>query len=122
MNDSKKKWRVLVVDDHPKVLRFIEVTLKLQGYDVMTASSGEQALDMVNSTKPDIMLLDIVLSGIDGFQVLEKLRTFTHMPVIAVSASHANHDNALRSGADDFIPKPFRPDELNRRIEALLAP
>jgi two-component system KDP operon response regulator KdpE len=120
MNAEGKKQCVLVVDDHAKVLRFIEIDLRLRGFDVMTTSSGNEALELVKSAKPDIMLLDIIMPGIDGFEVLRKLRDFTQLPVIAFSASPGNYEEAMRLGANDFVPKPFQPDEMVRRIKALL--
>ena len=115
-----KKELVLVVDDHPKVLRFIEIDLKLRGFEVVTTTSGEKALELVRSAKPDIILLDIVMPGVDGFEVLSKLRGFTQLPVIAFSASQGSRDDALRLGANDFMAKPFHPDEMVRKIEALI--
>ena len=120
MNKAEKKQCVLVVDDHPKVLRFIEIDLKLRGFKVITTTSGEEALELVKSAKPDIMLLDIIMPGMDGFEVLKELRTFTKLPVIAFSASPGNQDEALRLGANDFMHKPFDPDDMVRRIKALL--
>jgi two-component system KDP operon response regulator KdpE len=120
MNDTQKKKRVLVVDDHPKVLRFIEIDLKLRGYEVVTATSGEEALELVKSRKPSIMLLDIIMPGVDGLEVLKQLRTYSQLPVIAFSASPGERDNAMRLGADDFMTKPFDPAGMVRRIEALL--
>ena len=112
---------MLVVDDHPKVLRFIEIDLKIRGFEVITTTSGNQALELVKSVGPDIMLLDIVMPGMDGFEVLRKLRDFTELPVIAFSASPGNYHEAMRLGANDFVPKPFQPDEMASKIEALLA-
>jgi two-component system KDP operon response regulator KdpE len=120
MDNTEKKPIVLVVDDHPKVLRFIEIDLKLRGFEVVTTPSGKEALEFVKSKKPDIMLLDIIMPEVDGFEVLKQLRAFSQLPVIAFSASHTNHDDAMRLGANDFITKPFHPDEMVRRIEALL--
>ncbi|HEY79034.1 MAG TPA: response regulator [Dehalococcoidia bacterium] len=120
MNDIEKKKLVLVVDDNPRVLRFIEIDLKLRRFEVVTTTSGEEALELVKSKKPDIMLLDIIMPGMDGFEVLRQLRAFSQLPVIAFSASHGNHDDALRLGANAFITKPFHPDAMVRRIEALL--
>ena len=120
MNKAEKRQCVLVVDDHPKVLRFIEIDLKLRGFEVITTTSGDEALELVRSVKPDIMLLDIIMPELDGFEVLRKLRGFTDLPVIAFSASPGSHDDAIRLGANYFITKPFRPDEMVRRIEALL--
>jgi two-component system KDP operon response regulator KdpE len=120
MNHIQKKKRVLVVDDHPKVLRFIEIDLKLRGYEVVTATSGEEALELVKSRKPSIMLLDIIMPGVDGLEVLKQLRTYSQLPVIAFSTSPGERDDALRLGADDFMPKPFEPTGMVRKIEALL--
>lgn len=120
MSETKEKQCVLVVDDHPKVLRFIEIGLQLRGYEVVCTTSGQEALDLVKSAKPDIMLLDIIMPGIDGFEVLKELRTFTDLPVIAFSASPGNDDRAMQLGANDFMPKPFNADEMVRRIKRLL--
>ena len=120
MNDIKKKYLVLVVDDNPKVLKFIEIDLQHLGFHVITTTSGAEAINIVRSKKPDIMLLDIIMPEIDGLEVLRRLRTFSQLPVIAFSASHGNHDDAIRLGANDFIPKPFLAYEMLRRIEALL--
>jgi two-component system KDP operon response regulator KdpE len=121
MNMEKKRQCVLVVDDHPPVLRFVEIDLKLRGFEVVTTNSGNEALELVKSAKPDIMLLDIVMPGMDGFEVLKKLRDFTQLPVIAFSASPENYHDAMRLGANDFVPKPFQPDEMASRIKALLS-
>jgi len=120
MSDINKKKLVLVVDDEPKVLRFIEIDLKIRGFEVITTTTGQEALDLVKSAKPDIMLLDIIMPGMNGFQVLKELRTFTDLPVIVFSASPENHENALQLGANDFMPKPFNADEMVRRIKKLL--
>jgi two-component system KDP operon response regulator KdpE len=119
MNDVKKK-RVLVVDDHPKVLTFIEIDLKLRGFEVFCAGSGEKALELIGSKKPDIMLLDVVMPGVDGFEVLKELRSFSSLPVICFSASPGNQDPALNAGANEFMHKPFDPDDMARKIDSLL--
>jgi two-component system KDP operon response regulator KdpE len=120
MTEAEKKKRVLVVDDQPKVLTFIEIDLKLRGFEVVCAGSGEKALELVNSAKPDIVLLDMVMPGMDGFEVLKELRTFTELPVIAFSASPGNQDPAMHAGANDFMHKPFDPDDMVKRIKTLL--
>ena len=120
MNTDGKKRCVLVVDDQPKVLRFVEIDLKIRGFEVITTTSGSEALNLVRSAKPDIVLLDIIMPGMDGLEVLEKLRDFTQLPVIAFSASPGNYHEAMRLGANDFVTKPFQPDEMASRIKSLL--
>jgi len=120
MTQVSNKKRVLVVEDQPRVLVFIEIDLKLRGFDVFKSSSGQKALEMLEDVKPDIMLLDIVMPGMDGFEVLEKLRSYSNMPVIAFSASPANQDKAILMGANDFMHKPFDPDEMARKINLQL--
>lgn len=120
MSTNKQQQCVLVVDDHPQVLRFLEIDLKLRGFRVITTTSGEEALGIIRSEDPDIMLLDIIMPGIDGLEVLRRLRDFSPLPVIAFSASYGNHDDALRLGANDFVTKPFHPDEITTRIKTLL--
>ena len=116
----EKKRLVLVVDDHPKVLRFIEIDLKLHGFEVITTTSGQEAVELVKSKKPDIMLLDIVMPKVDGLQVLEQVRSFSRLPIITFSARPSERNNAIRLGADDFITKPFRPGDMLKKIETLL--
>jgi two-component system KDP operon response regulator KdpE len=120
MAEKERKRRVLVVDDHPAVLKFIEIDLKLRGFKVVRALSGKEALKLLKSARPDIVLLDMIMPGMDGFEILKELRTFTDLPVIAFSASPANQDQALQLGANDFMHKPFDPDAMCRRIRALL--
>ena len=111
--------RILLVDDHPQLLNFIRLGLKLKGYEVVTAVSGQNALEAVRSNGLDIMLLDIRLPDIDGFQVLRELRKFSALPVIAYSATPEYNDIALKSGADLFMAKPFDMDQLVEKISQL---
>ena len=117
---TEPKSRVLVVDDEPRIVRFVRTSLTAFGYEVITASNGEEALQLVSSKKPDIMVLDIVMPGIDGFEVLKRLRTSSDLPVIVFSARSSNLEKARSLGADDFIIKPFLPEEMARRIGAVL--
>ena len=121
LDNTVKKPCVLVVDDQPKVLRFIEIDLKVRGFQVITTTSGEEALKLVKSAQPDIVLLDILMPGTDGFEVLKNLRTFTQLPVIAFSASPDNYYESMRLGANYFITKPFQSDDMVRRIKTLLS-
>lgn len=120
VNRNDSRLLVLVVDDDVRILSFLRPSLRLAGYNVITASGGEEALNLVNSEEPSIMLLDVIMSPIDGFDVLKRLRTFSKLPVIAVSAHASAAEKALNLGANDFLGKPFRPDELVKRIKSLL--
>jgi len=120
MNQEGKKLRVLVVDDQRKVLRFLEIDLRFHGFEVITTTSGKEALELVESINPDIMLLDIVMPGMDGFEVLNQLRAFSQVPVIAFSASITNHDEAMQLGANAFISKPFKVEAMLDSINQLL--
>ena len=117
---QSKPWRVLVVDDEPAILGFIRTNLKANRYEVITASDGTDALQLIESEKPDIVLLDVLMPGKDGFQVLHELRAFSELPVIVFSARTGLRDKALSLGANDFIAKPFTPDQMVRRIKLLL--
>jgi two-component system KDP operon response regulator KdpE len=119
-SEPAKKKRVLIVDDHPKVIQFIEIDLKIRGFEVVCAGSGEQALQIIRNAEPDIMLLDMVMPGKDGCEVLQELRRFSKMPVIAFSASPGNQDPALRAGANDFMHKPFDPEDMAKKIKSFL--
>jgi len=111
---------VLVVDDDAKILRFVRTSLTLAGYEVVTATTGEEALQLQKSKKPDVMLLDIFMPGMDGFEVLRRLRATSELPVIVFSAHASAAGEALGLGANDFLAKPFMPDELAKRIEHIL--
>ena len=113
--------RVLVVDDELRILKFLRASLLAHGYEVITATNGKEALELARLKQPDIMLLDMFLPVMDGFEVLQKLRSFSKLPVIAFSASNSVRDRVLNFGANDFVAKPFAPDDLIKTIEALLA-
>jgi two-component system KDP operon response regulator KdpE len=114
------KKQVLVVDDEERILHFVRVNLSLAGYDVTTTTSGEEALKLLESKKPDIMLLDILMSPMSGFDVLSQLRTFSQLPVIVFTGRHDIYSKALLEGANDYIAKPFKPEELTKKIKNLL--
>lgn len=120
---SNGKLRILVVDDEPRILRFVRLSLHALGFEVLMASGGEEALQMVASEKPDVMVLDVFMPDMDGFEVLQRLRSMENTnrrrtPVIVFSARSSIADRALRLGAADFIGKPFMPDELVGKIMA----
>jgi two-component system KDP operon response regulator KdpE len=116
-----KQFRVLIVDDDPRILKFLEVKLKASGYEVLTANSGFEALEQVEAQEPDLVVLDVIMPKKDGFETLRELRAFSSVPVIILSAKEANTDKikGLELGADDYLAKPFSPDELVARIEAV---
>jgi len=114
------KRRVLIVDDERSILAVLRIKLKVSGYDILTASNGEEAIDLVKSARPDLMLLDVIMPGMDGFEVLEKLRAFSELPVIVISARSENGEKALSLGANDFLAKPLDVDEMVRKIRGLL--
>jgi two-component system KDP operon response regulator KdpE len=124
-NDHEKKL-VLVVDDEPRILRFVSLSLSSLGFTVIKASTGEEGLQMVASERPDAMILDIFMPGLDGFDVLRRLRTSEdkegrhHLPVIVFSARSSAAEQAFALGATDFISKPFLPEEIAEKLEAAL--
>jgi len=122
--DSSGAGTILVVDDIPENVRLLEAVLVSRGYEVLTATSGKEALDVVASAQPDLLLLDVVMPGMDGYAVCQALRDDEEtamLPVIMVTSSMgAEKTKAIKSGADDFIPKPFNHDELLTRVRSLL--
>ncbi len=115
------KGKILLVDDEPAILKVLSIKLRISGFEVIGALSGEEALELVESARPAIVLLDIILPGIDGLQVLQKVRQHSDLPIIAFSARSENGPRALSLGANDFLTKPFDVDELVRRVERLLS-
>jgi two-component system, OmpR family, KDP operon response regulator KdpE len=112
--------RVLVVDDESGIRRALTVNLKARGYEVDAVETGEQALELAARHHPDVVLLDLGLPGIDGLEVIDGLRGWTHVPIVVLSARGAERDKvaALDAGADDYVAKPFGMDELLARLRA----
>ena len=121
MNPASKR-RVLIVDDEPRMVRFIRLNLEHDGFEVSEASSGTHALEQLRNQLPDLVLLDIMLPDLDGFETLSMIREFSSVPVIMVTAKGEESERVrgLELGADDYIPKPFSPRELVSRIRAVL--
>lgn len=113
---------LLVVDDEVGVLRLMKLELSAQGFRVVTASDGEEALRIAEEQRPDAVVLDIMMPGISGLEVMRRLRERTNVPVILVTAKDKDSDKirGLELGADDYVVKPFNPDELGARIRAVL--
>jgi len=114
--------RILAVDDDAKVLKILQHSLAMEGFEVVCASDGFEALDRAREAKPDLILLDIMLPGMDGFETLRRLKEFLDVPVIILSARGEEIDRIVgfRMGADDYQTKPFSPVELALRIKAVL--
>jgi two-component system, OmpR family, KDP operon response regulator KdpE len=114
--------RVLVVDDEPPIVRAVAANLRVRGYEVLTAASGESALAAVEAHEPDCVVLDLGLPGVGGLEVLRRLRTWTEVPVVVLTAIDSERDKvtALDLGADDYVTKPFGVAELMARIRVAL--
>ncbi|HEV8297022.1 MAG TPA: response regulator [Acidimicrobiales bacterium] len=114
--------RVLVVDDEPHIRRTLATNLRARQLEVDLAASGEEALALAVSNPPDIVILDLGLPGIDGVEVIERLRVDTSVPIIVLSVREQEADKvrALDAGADDYVTKPFGIDELLARLRAAL--
>lgn len=114
--------KILILDDEKEIADIIGYYLKNDGYEIMTAYSGQEALKMIEKEQPKLALLDVMLPDIDGFRVLQKIRENYHFPVIMLTAKTEYTDkiNGLTLGADDYIAKPFNPLELVARVKAQL--
>ncbi len=114
--------KVLAVDDEPQILRALRASLAARGHDVLTAPNGETALETVATEPVELVVLDLGLPGIDGVEVIRRLRSWSDVPVIVLSVRDAQDDKvaALNAGADDFVTKPFAMEELLARMRAVL--
>jgi two-component system KDP operon response regulator KdpE len=122
MNSEISKYKILAVDDEKRMVRFIQLNLEQDGFQVITAYNGTEALEQVRTQLPDLILLDIMMPDINGFEVLKKIREVNTVPVIMLTAKGEEDDRiqGLELGADDYITKPFSPRELVSRIRAVL--
>jgi two-component system KDP operon response regulator KdpE len=113
---------ILVVDDESRMIRFVRMNLELEGFQVAEAGSGIEALDKVRDELPDLVLLDVMMPEMDGFETLERLREISTVPVImlTVKGDEGDRIRGLELGADDYVTKPFSPRELASRIRAVL--
>ena len=126
-NAADHRARVLIVDDERKNRELLEVILEAEGYLLVTASSGEEALDLVRTQAPDLILLDIMMPGLDGYQVVARIKAnpaSKHIPVIMLTAldDRNSRTHGLSAGAADFITKPVNRADVCERVKNLLAP
>ncbi len=117
--------RILVVDDEIYIVHILEFSLTMEGYTVLTASDGEEALKLIEQERPDLVVLDIMMPKLDGYEVCRRLRQddqFGNLPVILLSAKGrpVDREAGLQAGADDYIAKPFSPRKLLEKIRELL--
>ncbi len=114
--------RILVVDDEPRMIGFIRMNLELEGYQVLEAHNGLEALEIIRTQLPDLVLLDVMMPELDGFEALRMLREFSNIPVIMLTAKGEEDDKVygLELGADDYVTKPFGARELSSRVRAVL--
>ena len=118
----KEKPNILVVDDDPNIAHLVALYLQKENYEVRTAARGDDAVNEFSRLPPDLMLLDVMLPGMDGYQVLKNVRKTSRIPVIMLTARDETFDKVLglELGADDYITKPFDPKELVARVKAVL--
>ncbi len=117
-----KKPTIVTADDDPQLLRLISRNLQFEGYEVIAVSDGQQALEQIESHAPDVVLLDVMMPKMDGFTVCQRVREFSTVPIIIVTARGQDQDKirGLDLGADDYLTKPFSVDELLARVRAVL--
>ena len=119
---EQAKKQILIVDDEPRMVRFVQMNLDLEGYIALEANNGLQAMEKVREHNPDLVLLDVEMPGMDGFETLKRLREVSEAAVIMVTVRSDEEDRikGLDLGADDYVTKPFSPRELSSRIRAVL--
>ncbi|MBD8044188.1 response regulator transcription factor [Arthrobacter sp. Sa2BUA2] len=118
------KARILVVDDDEALAEMIGIVLRNDGFDPVFCADGAQALEIFRGSKPDLVLLDLMLPGMDGIEVCRQIRAESDLPIVMLTAKSDTADvvRGLESGADDYVPKPFKPAELVARVRARLRP
>jgi len=117
-----KKTTIVAADDDPQLLRLMTRNLEFEGYEVISVSDGQQALEQIEAQVPDLVLLDVMMPKMDGFSVCYRVREFSSVPIILVTARGQDQDKVrgLDLGADDYLTKPFSVDELLARVRAVL--
>ena len=122
MTRSGKRMRILAIDDEPHMLRFLRRLLDGAGYDLIASTNPSETTSLVELEEPDLVLLDLMMPGTTGFDLLQRIREFSSVPVIFLTARDGDGDlvRALKQGADDYVTKPFSSSELLARIETTL--
>ncbi len=122
MDEDLKRYKILVADDEERMVRFIRLNLEHDGFRVVDAFNGKQALERLRDETPDLVLLDVMMPDLDGFEVLRMIREISNVPVIMLTARGDEDDRVrgLELGADDYITKPFSPREMVSRVKAVL--
>jgi DNA-binding response OmpR family regulator len=117
-----KKTKILVADDELKLLRLVTRNLELEGYQTLAATDGQEALELIETHDPDLLLLDVMMPKLDGFSVTQRVREFSSVPIIIMTARGDDQDKirGLDLGGDDYLTKPFNVDELLARVRAVL--
>lgn len=122
MDKKRERRRILVVDDEPRIIHFIRLNLEHDGFEVAEATSGIEALEVMRDALPDLILLDVMMPELNGFETLQLIREISSVPVIILTAKGEEDDRVkgLELGADDYVTKPFSPRELVSRVRAVL--
>ena len=113
---------ILIVDDEPRMIKFVQFNLELDGFRVISAKDGLDALEKIRTQLPDLVVLDVMMPRMDGFETLQRIREFSDVPVIMLTVKDEEEDKhkAFSVGADDYLTKPFSPRELSDRVKAVL--
>lgn len=122
LDTASRKYRILVVDDERRMVGFIRLNLEQDGFEVIEAANGNEALNRLRDSLPDLILLDVMMPDIDGFEVLRMIREISQVPIIMLTAKSEEDEKVkgLELGADDYVTKPFSPRELVSRVKAVL--
>jgi DNA-binding response OmpR family regulator len=115
------KKRILIVDDEPGIGKVLRIEFSLSGFDVSTTTSGAEAIKLIRAQEPDVVLLDILMPDVTGMDVLNEVRTFSRVPVIAFTGHAEMGRAALEIGADDYVTKPFNHELLLEKVNSVLS-